>query len=109
MVRCTPFGVRTAISLHWEWSNIKKVLPRFETDHGPVMAAALRELLGDIAHSPRDHRPGRRNPNGPSGLFRIVESDGLVIEFIVAEPLAPNVLHLVSAEVSDGEDLVTVA
>ena len=109
MVRYTPCGVSTAISLHWEWSNIKKVLPRFRTDHGPVMAAALVELLAEIAHNPRDRRPGQRNPKGPSGLFRLVEVDGLVVEFIVAEPLAPNVLHLVSADVHDDEDLVTVS
>ena len=109
MVRYTPSRVPTAISLHWEWSNIKRVLPRFRTDHGPVMAAALVELLSDIAHSPRDRRPGQLNPDGPSGLFRLVEVDGLVVKFIVAEPLAPNVLHLVSAHAHDDEDLVTVS
>lgn len=109
MVRCTPSRIFTAISLHWEWSNIKKVLPSFRTDHGPVMEAALIELLAEIAHSPRDRRPGQRNPDGPSGIFRLVEVDGLVAKFIVAEPLAPYALHLVSADVHDDEDLVTVS
>ena len=73
-------------------------LDAFEAEHGPERTAEVGELLMNLACMPLDERPGHRDPNAPSPLFRYVDSDGLRIRFLVTEPVVANGLRLVKIE-----------
>ena len=99
MAGYAPERALVTVPLRWGWSNVERVLARFEADHGPALTVTVREVLDGISLCPLERRPGERNLSGPSALLRYVESDGVRVEFVVAEPVARSQLQLVAVTV----------